>query len=110
MKNGKIEEAFEQFIQPIIEKCISKVLEENKELTIKEPEQWLTMGKASKEFGCTINTLRQAIAKQELPYYQPENRMYVKRKDVFLYLESIKIKSRDDVEEYHFLQQTKYIR
>lgn len=110
MKTAKIEEVLEQFIQPIIEKCISKVLEENKESAIKDPEQWLTMGKASKEFGCTINTLRQAIAKQELPYYQPENRTFIKRKDVFRYLESIKIKSRDDVEEYHFLQQTKNIR
>lgn len=109
MKSGKIEEALEQFIQPIIEKCISKALEENKELAIKDPEQWLTMGKASKEFGCTINTLQQAAAKLELPYYKPENRTYVQRKDVFRYLESIKIKSRDDAEEYQFLQPKKYL-
>jgi Rieske Fe-S protein len=105
MKNGKIEEAFEQFIQPIIEKCISKALEENNESTIKDPEQWLTMGKACKEFGCTLNTLRQAMIKQELPYYQPENRTYLKRKEVFRYLESVKIKSKNDVEEYSFLRQ-----
>lgn len=105
MKQGKIEEAFELFIQPIIEKCISKALEENKESTIKDPEQWLTMGKACKEFGCTIHTLRQAMTKQELPYYQPENRTYVQRKDVFRYLESVKIKSKNDVEEYSFLRQ-----
>jgi len=104
MKNGKIEEALEQFIQPIIEKCISKALEENKESTIKDPEQWLTMGKACKEFGCTLHTLRQAINKLDLPYYQPDNRTYLKRKEVFRYLESIKIKSKNDVEEYFFLK------
>jgi len=83
MKNGKIEEALEQFIQPIIEKCISKALEENKESTIKDPEQWLTMGKACKEFGCTLHTLRQAIIKLELPYYPLDNRTNLKPKKVF---------------------------
>jgi hypothetical protein len=105
VKKAKIEEAFELLLQPIIDKCISKRLEENNEITVKEPEQWLSIGRASKEFGCTQNTLRQAMMKQELPYYQPENRTFLKRIDVHRYLETVRIKSRDDVEDYSFLKQ-----
>ena len=104
MKKEKFEEAFEQLFQPMIEKCVSRLLEEKKETTVENPEQWLTIAKACKEFGCTQHTLRKAMLKQELPYYQPENRTYVKRLDVFRYMEDLRIRSKDDAEEYPFLK------
>lgn len=103
MKNEKFEQAFEQLFQPMIERCLAKALETNREPTIKEPEQFLTIGKACKEFGCTQNMLRQAIAKQEIPYYPLESRTYLKRIEIHRYLESIRIKDKNDAGEYTFL-------
>lgn len=103
MKKENLEQAFEQLFQPMIEKCLAKALETNKEPLIKEPEQFLTIGKACKEFGCTQNMLRHAMNKQEIPYYSLESRTYLKRIEVHRYLESIRIKGKNDVDEYEFL-------
>lgn len=104
MKKEKFERQFEQLIEPIVEKCVSRLLEEKKETAIENPEQWLSVGQASKEFGCTQFTLRNAMSKNELAYYQPENRTYVKRIDVFRYLDRLRFRAKDEVEEYPFLK------
>lgn len=103
MKKETLEQAFEQLFQPMIERCLAKALETNKEPMIKEPEQFLTIGKACKEFGCTQNILRQAMNRQEIPYYSLESRTYLKRIEVHRYLESIRIKGKNDVDEYEFI-------
>lgn len=108
MKKEQFEQAFEQLFQPIIERCVVKVLEAKPEATIKDPEQWLSIGKACKEFGCHQHFLRKAMISLELPYYQPEGRnVYLKRIDVYNYLESIKMRSKNDAEEYPFLKNCK---
>lgn len=108
MKKEQFEQAFEQLFQPMIEKCIAKVLESKPGATIENPEQWLSIGKSAKEFGCHQHLLRKAMTSLELPYYQPEGRnVYLKRIDVYNYLESIKMRSKNDSEEYPFLKSGK---
>lgn len=107
MKKPTMEEAFEQLFQPMIERTVSKLLEEKKETTIENQEQWLTIGKASKEFGCTEHVLRKAMLNLELPYYQPDNRTYVKRIDVFRFLENQRIRSKNEADAYPFLDKAK---
>lgn len=107
MKKEKFESQFEQLIEPIVEKCVSRLLDEKKESTVENPEQWLSVGQACKEFGCTQFTLRNAMSKAELAYYQPENRTYVKRIDVFRYLERLRFRAKDEVEQYPFLREEK---
>lgn len=105
MKKEQFEQAFEQLFQPMIEKCIAKALDAKPESTVKDPDQWLTIGKAAKEFGCNQHLLRKAMVNLDLAYYQPEGRnVYIKRIDVYNYLESIKMKSKNDAEEYSFLK------
>lgn len=104
MKKPTMEEAFEQLFQPMIEKTVSKLLNEKKEVTIENPEQLLTIAKACNEFGCTQHTLRRAMSKLELSYYQPDNRTYIKRIDVFRFMENLRIRSINEVDEYPFLQ------
>jgi len=103
MLKDKFGEAFEELIQPIVQRCVAQELAKNKELTVKKPEQWLSIHQARLEFGCSDHTLRKAMLKLELPYYQTDSRTYIKRIEVHRYLESIKIKSKDDPEPYSFL-------
>ncbi len=106
-RKEKFERQFEQFIEPIVEKCVSRLLEEKKEAAIENPQQMISVGQASKDYGCTQFMLRNAMAKGELAYYQPENRSYVKRIDVFRYLDRLRFRAKDEVEEYPFLNETK---
>ncbi len=95
MKDKKFEEAFENLMNPLVKKMVQQVLIERQDSTapVKDPEQFLTIGQAVKEFGCTPHLLQKAINNLEIDYYKPENRTYIKRKDVFKYLESIRISS-----------------
>ena len=100
MREHDFKQALENFLNPIVEKMVQQVLiEKNTDSTsIKEPEQFLTVGKAAKEFGCTTHLLQKAMNNQELEYYHADNRTYVRRKHVFNYLESIKIPSKESGE------------
>lgn len=103
MKEQKILEALEAFVKPIVEKCLSEAMSKDPASAPKDREQFLTLGQASKEFGCTDHLLRKAINNNELSYYQPDRRLYVKRGDVFDYIQSIKVISKDQPQEYQFL-------
>ena len=103
MKEEKILEALEAFVKPIVEKCINQALHKEPATAIKDPEQFLTLGQAHKEFGCSDHMLRKAINNNELSYYQPGRRVYVKRGDVAIYLQSIKVISKDEPQDYDFL-------
>lgn len=107
MKKPTMEEAFEQLFQPMIERTVTKLLNEKKETTVQNPEQLITIGKACKEFGCTEHMLRKAMLNLELPYYQPENRTYIKRIDVFHFMENQRIRSKNEADDYPFLSETK---
>lgn len=107
MKKEKFETQFEQLLEPIVDKLVAKKLDQRKESAIEDPEKWLTVGQACKEFGCTQFALRNAIAKGELAYYQPENRTYIKRIDVHRYLDRLRFRSNDELNEYPFLNETK---
>lgn len=106
MKVEKMDEAFETLFSPMVEKLVKQVLSDKVDSPpdIKEPEKFLTIGQASKEFGCSTFLLQKAISNLELDYYKPENRTYIKRKDVHNYLESIKIRSKTNMEDYEFLK------
>jgi len=99
-----MEQALEQLFQPMIEKTVSKLLKEKKEVAIENPEQLLTIAKACNEFGCSQHTLRRAMLNLELSYYQPEGRTYVKRIDVFRFMENLRIRSINEADEYPFMQ------
>ena len=104
MKDNNFNDAFETLFSPLVEKMVTRVLHEQKEtkVPVKEPEQFLTIGQAAKEFGCTTHLLQKAINNLELDYYKPENRTYIKRKDMYSYLESIKIPCRDNNDDCKF--------
>lgn len=106
MKNNGMDEAFETLFSPMVEKMVKQVLLDKVDvpLDIKEPEQFLTIGKASNEFGCSPHLLQKALNNLELDYYKADNRTYIKRKDVYNYLESLKILSKDNKEDYEFLK------
>jgi excisionase family DNA binding protein len=95
----------EEFLIPFVEKIVDQKLSEKGELVsnVKNPEQFLTIGQAAKEVGCNRNLLQKAIANLELEHYKPENRTYIKRKHLYEYLESIKIRSKNDA-DYDFLK------
>jgi hypothetical protein len=107
MKKPTIEEAFQQLFEPMIEKTVSRLLNEKKDTIVQNPEQLLTITKACKEFGCTQHMLRKAMLNLELPYYQPDNRTYIKRIDVFRFMENQRIRSKDEADEYPFLSESK---
>jgi len=106
MKKEDFEKAFEDLMSPIVEKVVERALSEknNQSTPVDNPEQFLTIGQAAKEFGCTKHLLQSAINNLELDYYKPENRTYIKRKDVYNYLESIRIRSKENKEDYDFLK------
>jgi len=103
MKEERILEALKAFVKPIVEMCIDEALHKEPASTLKDPEQFLTLQKASNEFGCADHLLRRAINNNELTYYQPDRRLYVKRSDVAAYLNSIKVISKDQPQDYNFL-------
>ncbi|WP_167618199.1 helix-turn-helix domain-containing protein [Maribellus sediminis] len=104
MKKDKIVEAFEAFVKPIVDECVRQALHKDNTTLIKDPEQFITVGKALEEFGCTDHMLRRAINNNELSYYQPNRRLYLKRGDVAAYFQSIKIISKDEPQDYNFLK------
>lgn len=97
MTENNLFEALESFISPIVEKKVKEALDDRtKNTNIKDLEQFLTVGQASKEFGCSTHLLQKAINNMELDYYKPENRTYIKRRIVHEYLESIRIASKEN--------------
>ncbi|WP_372773477.1 hypothetical protein [Mangrovibacterium sp.] len=103
MKEEKILEALEAFVKPIVEKCINQALSKEPASALKDPEQFITLQTAEKEFGCKDYMLRKAINNNELSYYQPGRRLFVKRGEVAAWIQSIKVIAKDQPQDYSFL-------
>ena len=88
----------EELLTPIVEKIVEQQLSEKGEsvTNVKNPEQFLRIGQAAKEIGCSKYILEKAMENQELSYIQPESRRLIKRGDLYNYLESIRIGRKDE--------------
>lgn len=97
----------ETLIEQIVETKISEVLGSRAKALpeVKDPEKWLSVPQAAREFGCNRHTLDKAIARNEIDIYKPDDRnTYVKRGDVSAFLETIRIRSRENMNGYSFLK------
>jgi AraC-like DNA-binding protein len=107
MKEKEFKEAFDNLFGPLVEKKVNEVLSiktENQPPQMENPLQFLSVYKAAKEFGCSSSLLQRAMNSLELEFFQSEGRTYVRRIDVFNYLESIKIKNKANVNDYSFFK------
>jgi len=104
MTNDHFKALFKEVFKPLIQEVIKEEMTAPAP-TIKNPEQMLSVKAAMQEFGFPNETmLRRAMNAGELPYYTPNNRLYLKRSEVAKYKDSIRVKTNDEVQDYSFLK------
>lgn len=99
----KKEITLDALVEQIVDRKLEEKLKSRQATGTPDENKWLTVGLASKEFGCSAFALERAIANNEIDSYRPEGRTYLKRKDVAAWLESIRIRANSGVNEYEFL-------
>ena len=102
---NQLVEGLRELIKPIVKEIVKETIHECDSTNISNPEKLLSVHAAAKEFGIHDNWLRRAMNEGELSYYTPtDNRTYVKRGDVARYLDSLRVKTNDEIQDYSFLK------
>ena len=103
------EEQFKDLVRPLIRETIQEELTTittSDRKVMAEPEKWLTVPQACKEFGCTRQVLYKALATNSIPSMRPDDvrRTYILRRDVAAYLQTLHIRSNADSVNYDFVE------